>query len=136
MNTEENQHRARSEGSSDELKHSEAKLRRIIDTIPVIAWCGLPDRQSSGIAAGTTTQESALRMQQVVGAEQQFTQKTWSNWKRSGTRTLLRERPASSTHACDVLMGSIDGSYSGTSRCGTSSARSSIGMERIPISMT
>src|SRR6202051_3485250 len=43
MNTEENQHRARSEGSSDELKHSEAKLRRIIDTIPVIAWCGLPD---------------------------------------------------------------------------------------------
>src|SRR5258708_19939565 len=43
MNTEENHHRARSEGSSDELKHSEAKLRRIIDTIPVIAWCGLPD---------------------------------------------------------------------------------------------
>src|SRR5580700_8223131 len=43
MNTEENQHRAGSEGSSDELKHSEAKLRRIIDTIPVIAWCGLPD---------------------------------------------------------------------------------------------
>src|SRR5580704_3926845 len=43
MNTEENQDRARSEGSSDELKHSEAKLRRIIDTIPVIAWCGLPD---------------------------------------------------------------------------------------------
>ena len=43
INTEENQHRARSEGSSDELKHSEAKLRRIIDTIPVIAWCGLPD---------------------------------------------------------------------------------------------
>ena len=43
MNTEENQHRARSEGRSDELKHSEAKLRRIIDTIPVIAWCGLPD---------------------------------------------------------------------------------------------
>src|ERR1700726_93466 len=46
MNTEENQHRARSEGSSDELKHSEAKLRRIIDTIPVIAWCGLPDGSS------------------------------------------------------------------------------------------
>src|ERR1700732_3734864 len=44
MNTEENQHRARSEGSSDELKHSEAKLRRIIDTIPVIAWCGLGSR--------------------------------------------------------------------------------------------
>src|SRR3981189_641241 len=43
MNTEENQHRARSERSSDELKHAEAKLRRIIDTIPVIAWCGLPD---------------------------------------------------------------------------------------------
>jgi formate hydrogenlyase transcriptional activator len=43
MNTEENQHRARSEGSSDEVKYSEAKLRRIIDTIPVIAWCGLPD---------------------------------------------------------------------------------------------
>jgi len=43
MNTEENQRRARSEGSSDELKHSEAKLRRIIDTIPVIAWSGLPD---------------------------------------------------------------------------------------------
>jgi PAS domain-containing protein len=43
MNTEENQHRARSEGGSDELKHSEAKLRTIIDTIPVIAWCGLPD---------------------------------------------------------------------------------------------
>src|SRR5258706_868036 len=41
MNTEENHHRARSEGSSDELKHSEAKLRRIIDTIPVIAWPGL-----------------------------------------------------------------------------------------------
>src|SRR6202048_3378753 len=46
MNTEENQHRARSEGSSDELKHSEAKLSRIIDTIPVIAWCGLPDGSS------------------------------------------------------------------------------------------
>src|SRR6202047_1292387 len=43
MNTEENQHRAGSEGSSDELKHSEAKLRRIIDTTPVIAWCGRPD---------------------------------------------------------------------------------------------
>src|SRR5258706_13300201 len=41
MHTEENQHRARSD--SDEVKHSEAKLRRIIDTIPVIAWCGLPD---------------------------------------------------------------------------------------------
>src|SRR4030081_1827679 len=94
------------------------------------------DRQSSGIAGGATTQESVLKMQQTVGAEQQFIQKTWSNWKRSGTRTLLRERPASSTHACDVLTGSIDGSYFATSRCGTSSTRSSIGMERIPISMT
>src|SRR6202043_3446219 len=94
------------------------------------------DRQSSGIAGGETTRESVLKMQQTVGAEQQFTQKTWSNWKRSGTRTLLRERPASSKHACDVLTGSIDGSYFGTSRCGTSSARSSIGMERIPISIT
>src|SRR5258708_12332118 len=94
------------------------------------------DRQSSGIAAGTTTQESVLKMQQTVGAEQQFTQKTWSNWKRSGTRTLLRERPASSKHACDVLTGRIDGSYFRTSRCRTTPAISPIGLERLPLSLT
>src|ERR1700730_12093230 len=92
------------------------------------------DRQSSGIAGGATTQESVLKMQQTVGAEQQFTQKTWSNWKRSGTRTLLRERPASSKHACDVLTGRIDGFYFCTSHCVTNSARSAIGMERVPMS--
>src|SRR6202023_76871 len=137
MNTEENQRRARSERSSDELKHSEAKLRRIIDTIPVIAWSGLPDgsaefwnrrwRDYTGICLENAT---------GCGCRAAIHPEDLEQLKRSGTRTLLRERPASSKHACDVLMGSIDGSYFGTSRCGTSSARSSIGMERIPISMT
>jgi formate hydrogenlyase transcriptional activator len=27
----------------DEIKQSEARLRKIIDTIPTLAWCGLPD---------------------------------------------------------------------------------------------
>lgn len=31
------------EKSFEELKHSEARLRKIFDTIPTLAWCGLPD---------------------------------------------------------------------------------------------
>ena len=27
----------------DEIKRSETKLRRVIDTIPTLAWCNLPD---------------------------------------------------------------------------------------------
>jgi PAS domain-containing protein len=27
----------------DELKNSEKKLRHVIDTIPTLAWCNLPD---------------------------------------------------------------------------------------------
>jgi PAS domain-containing protein len=27
----------------DELKNSESKLRQVIDTIPALAWCMLPD---------------------------------------------------------------------------------------------
>ena len=27
----------------DELKNSERKLRQVIDTIPTLAWCNLPD---------------------------------------------------------------------------------------------
>ena len=27
----------------DEIKHSQARLQRVLDTIPVIAWCALPD---------------------------------------------------------------------------------------------
>ena len=27
----------------DELKNSESKLRQVIDTIPTLAWCNLPD---------------------------------------------------------------------------------------------
>lgn len=38
-------HEARSalEKAFDEIKRSEAKLRRVIDAIPTIAWCNLPD---------------------------------------------------------------------------------------------
>jgi PAS domain S-box-containing protein len=35
--------RAALEKAFDEIKRSEAKLRRVIDTIPTIAWCNLPD---------------------------------------------------------------------------------------------
>jgi len=31
------------ERALDELKNSESKLRRVIDTIPTLAWCNLPD---------------------------------------------------------------------------------------------
>ena len=30
-------------GALDELKNSEKKLRQVIDTIPTLAWCNLPD---------------------------------------------------------------------------------------------
>jgi formate hydrogenlyase transcriptional activator len=43
MNTGENQYRAIAENTSDEVALSEARLRTLIDTIPVIAWCALPD---------------------------------------------------------------------------------------------
>src|SRR5579864_9575774 len=29
--------------ASEEIRNSEARLRKIIDTIPTIAWCTLPD---------------------------------------------------------------------------------------------
>src|SRR5215471_5349967 len=31
------------QGDLDEIRRSEAKLRRVIDTIPTLAWCNLPD---------------------------------------------------------------------------------------------
>src|SRR5713226_4433309 len=31
------------ERALDELENSESKLRRVIDTIPTLAWCNLPD---------------------------------------------------------------------------------------------
>src|SRR5258708_29033821 len=43
MNTGENQYRAIAENTSEEVTQSEASLRTLIDTIPVIAWCALPD---------------------------------------------------------------------------------------------
>jgi hypothetical protein len=36
----------------DELKNSERKLRQVIDTIPTLAWCNLPDGLTS---AGMST---------------------------------------------------------------------------------
>jgi formate hydrogenlyase transcriptional activator len=35
--------RASLEKAFDEIKNSEAKLRQVIDTIPALAWCNLPD---------------------------------------------------------------------------------------------
>src|SRR5260370_41711528 len=34
------------ERALDELKNSESKLRRVIDKIPTLAWCNLPDRSN------------------------------------------------------------------------------------------
>src|SRR5689334_22105766 len=43
MSSCQNQYRPTPGSASEELKQSEAKLRTIIDTIPVIAWWALPD---------------------------------------------------------------------------------------------
>ena len=43
MNTEENQHRSKPVNTADENRQTAARFRTIIDTIPVIAWCALPD---------------------------------------------------------------------------------------------
>src|SRR5215510_4912180 len=43
MNSRESQYQSTPENTSEEHKLSEAKFRTILDTIPVIAWCTLPD---------------------------------------------------------------------------------------------
>jgi PAS domain S-box-containing protein len=43
MNTEENKHRSKPVNTADEYRQAATRFRTIIDTIPVIAWCALPD---------------------------------------------------------------------------------------------
>jgi formate hydrogenlyase transcriptional activator len=76
----------------DEIKKSEAKLRQVVDAIPTLAWCNLPDGSNEflnkrwHVYTGLSTEESGgWGWQLAVHPEDlQPSMKKWQDWLTSG----------------------------------------------------
>ena len=122
-------------GALDEIQNSEAKLRRIIDTIPTIAWCNLlMVRTNFSISDGTITQAYPRKNRAVGDGKSQFIPRTCPRCWISGPNSWLRESQAKSKPACGATTGNIVGSCSVLSPSATTSEISSDGTEQALIS--
>src|SRR6266478_5653743 len=123
------------ENALTEAKRVDPDLRRIIDTIPVLAWCNLPDgsvefaNQRWHDYTGLSP-EGTRGWGWMVAIHADDLETMTGKWQ----ALLASGQTARSKHACAVTTENIDGSCSGQSPCATITATSSNGMARIPIS--